>query len=57
MTIKTASKRKKQNTKRRDSTIASSIALHEARSNASHPNSRRHNGHGSRVEKLKHSNR
>jgi hypothetical protein len=31
--------------------------MHEARSNASHTNSRRHNKHGSRVENLEHSDR
>jgi hypothetical protein len=43
--------------KRRDSAIAASVALHEARNNASHTNSRRHNRHGSRVENLDHSDR
>jgi hypothetical protein len=43
--------------KRRDSAIAASAALHEARSNASHTNSRRHNRHGSRVKNLEHSDR
>jgi hypothetical protein len=43
--------------KRRDSTIAASAALHEARSNASHTNSRRNNRHESRVENLDHSDR
>jgi hypothetical protein len=31
--------------------------MHEARSNASHTNSRRHNRHGSRVKNLEHSDR
>jgi hypothetical protein len=31
--------------------------MHEARSNVSHTNSRRHNKHGSRVENLEHSDR
>jgi hypothetical protein len=39
--------------KRRDSTIAASIALHKARIDASYANSRRHRRHGSRVENLK----
>jgi hypothetical protein len=34
-----------------------SKARHEARSNASHTNSRRHNRHRSRVENLEHSDR
>jgi hypothetical protein len=38
--------------KRRDSTIAASAALHEARNTASYTNSRRNNRHGSRVENL-----
>jgi hypothetical protein len=40
--------------KRRDSAIAAMAALHEACSNASHTNSRRHNRLGSRVENLEH---
>jgi hypothetical protein len=52
MTIKIAGKRKKRNTKRRDSAIAASAAIHEACSNASHMYSRRHNRHGSRVKNL-----
>jgi hypothetical protein len=36
---------------------AASEAMHEARSNASHTNSRRHNRHGSRVDNLEHSER
>jgi hypothetical protein len=40
-----------------DSAIAASAALHEARNNASHMNSRRHNMHGLRVENLEHSDR
>jgi hypothetical protein len=36
---------------------ASSKAIHEARSNASHTNSRRYNKHGSRVDNLEHSYR
>jgi hypothetical protein len=43
--------------KRRDSAIAASAAMHEAHSNASHTNSRRHNRHGSRVKNLEHSDR
>jgi hypothetical protein len=34
-----------------------SKAMHEARSNASHTNSRRHNRHGSGVDNLEHSDR
>jgi hypothetical protein len=36
---------------------AASKAIHEARNNASHTNSGRHNRHGSRVDNLEHSNR
>jgi hypothetical protein len=43
--------------KRRDSAIAASAALYEARINASHTNSKRHNMHGSRVDNLEHSDR
>jgi hypothetical protein len=43
--------------KRRDSAIAARAALHEARSNASHTNSRRHNRLGSQVENFEHSDR
>jgi hypothetical protein len=43
--------------KRKDSAIAASTALHEARSNASYTNSKRHNMHGSQVENLDHSDR
>jgi hypothetical protein len=43
--------------KRRDSTSAASKAMHEARSNASHTNSRRHNRHGSQFENIEHSDR
>jgi hypothetical protein len=43
--------------RRWDSAIAASAALHEARSNSLHTNSRRHNRHGSRVENLEHSDR
>jgi hypothetical protein len=43
--------------KRRHSAIAASVALHEARNNASHTNCRRHNRHGSRVDNLEHSDR
>jgi hypothetical protein len=43
--------------KRRDSAIAASTALHEARNNASHMNSKSHNWHGSRVENIEHSDR
>jgi hypothetical protein len=42
---------------RRDSTIATSAALHKVRNNASHTNSKRHNRHGSRVNNLEHSDR
>jgi hypothetical protein len=41
--------------KRRELVSATSKAMHEARSNASHTNSRRHNRHGSRVKNLEHS--
>jgi hypothetical protein len=34
-----------------------SKAIHEARNNASHTNSGRHNRHGSGVDNLEHSNR
>jgi hypothetical protein len=40
--------------KRRESVIAASKAIHEAHSNASHTNIRRHNRHGSRVDNLEH---
>jgi hypothetical protein len=43
--------------KRIDSTIAASIALHKARSDASYTDSKRHRRHGSRVENLEHSER
>jgi hypothetical protein len=43
--------------RRRDSTIAASVALHAECSNASYTNSRRHHRHGSRVENLEHSDR
>jgi hypothetical protein len=43
--------------KRRDSAIAASAALHEARSNASHTNSKRHNRHCSGTNNLEHSDR
>jgi hypothetical protein len=43
--------------KRKDSAIAASAAMHEAHSNASHTNNRRHNRCGSRVENLEHSDR
>jgi hypothetical protein len=43
--------------KRKDSAIAASTALREARSNASYTNSKRHNRHGSRVKNLDHSDR
>jgi hypothetical protein len=43
--------------KRRDSVIAASATLHEARGNASHTNNRRHNRHDSRVKNLDHSDR
>jgi hypothetical protein len=43
--------------KRKFSAIATSTALHKARSNASHTDSRRHRRHGSRVENLEHSER
>jgi hypothetical protein len=36
---------------------ATSKAIHEARSNASHTNNGRHNRHGSRVNNLEHSDR
>jgi hypothetical protein len=43
--------------KRRDSAITASAALHEACSNASHTNSKRHNRHGMRINNLEHSDR
>jgi hypothetical protein len=50
-------KEKSEIRKRRESVSAASKAMHEARSNASHKNSRRHNRHRSRVENLEHSDR
>jgi hypothetical protein len=50
-------KEKSEIRKRRDSAIAASAAMHEARSNASRTNNRRHNRRGSRVENLEHSDR
>jgi hypothetical protein len=43
--------------KRRESVSTTSKAIHEAHSNTSHTNSRRHNRHGSRVDNLEHSER
>jgi hypothetical protein len=43
--------------KRRESVSAASKAMHKARNNASHTNSRRHNRHGSRIENLEHLDR
>jgi hypothetical protein len=43
--------------RRRESVSVASKAIHEARSNASHTNSGRHNRHGSRVDNLEHSDR
>jgi hypothetical protein len=43
--------------KRKDSAIAATAALHKARSDATHTNSKRHHRHGSRVENLEHSER
>jgi hypothetical protein len=40
--------------KRKDSAIASSIALHKAHNDASYTNSKRHRRHGSGVENLEH---
>jgi hypothetical protein len=42
---------------RRKLVSATSKAIHGARNNASHTNSRRHNRHGSRVDNLEHSDR
>jgi hypothetical protein len=50
-------KERSEITKRRESVSEASKAMHEARNNASHTNSRRHNRHGSRVENLEHSDR
>jgi hypothetical protein len=50
-------KEKREIRKRRESVSAASKAMHEARSNASHTNSRRPNGHGPRVKNLEHSDR
>jgi hypothetical protein len=50
-------KEKSEIRRRRESVSASSKAMHEARSNASHTNNRRHNRHGSRVENLEYSDR
>jgi hypothetical protein len=55
--IKATSKRKGRNTKRRDSAIATSIALHKACIDASYTDSKRHHRHGSRVKNLEHSER
>jgi hypothetical protein len=41
----------------KDSAIATSAALHKARSDASYMNSRRHHRHGSRIENLEYSER
>jgi hypothetical protein len=41
----------------RDSAIATTAAMHEARINASHTNNRRHNRHGSIVKNFDHSDR
>jgi hypothetical protein len=43
--------------KRKYSSIAASIALHNARSDASYTDNKRHRRHGSRVENLEHSER
>jgi hypothetical protein len=43
--------------KRRESVSTASKAMHEACSNASHTNSRRHSRHGSRVKNLEHLDR
>jgi hypothetical protein len=43
--------------KRQESVSASSKAFHEARNNASHTNSARHNRLGSRVDNLEHADR
>jgi hypothetical protein len=50
-------KEKSKIRKMRESVSAASKAMHEARSNMSHTNSRKHNRHGSRVENLVHSDR
>jgi hypothetical protein len=43
--------------KKRESVSATSKAMHEVRSKASHTNNKRHNRHGSRVDNLEHSDR
>jgi hypothetical protein len=43
--------------KRKESAIATSIAYHKARSDASYTNSKKHRRHGSRFENLEHSER
>jgi hypothetical protein len=43
--------------RRRELVSAASKAIHEARNNASHTNSGRHNRHGSQVDNLEHSDR
>jgi hypothetical protein len=50
-------KEKSKIRKRRESVSAKSKAMHEASSNTSHTNIRRHNRHGSRVKNLAHSDR
>jgi hypothetical protein len=50
-------KEKSEIRKRRESVSVASKAMHEARNNASHTNSRRHNRHGSWVKNLEHSDR
>jgi hypothetical protein len=45
-------KEKSEIGKTKESVSAASKAMHEARNNASHTNSRRHNRHGLRVENL-----
>jgi hypothetical protein len=56
-TSKTVAKERSKIKKRRELVSATSKAMHEACSNASYTNSRRHNRHGSRVENLEHSDR
>jgi hypothetical protein len=55
--VRQLAKEKSEIMKRRESVSTISKSMHEARSNASHTNSRRHNWHGSRVKNLEHSDR
>jgi hypothetical protein len=50
-------KEKSKIRKRREIVSVASKSMHEAHSNASYTNTRRHNRHGSRLENLEHSDR